>query len=131
MRRILTSAAIVVFAGFAFAGCGDDDNGGDDTAGGTTGTTTATASGGETLTLVATDFAFDQTALTATAGEAVNVVIKNDGNAKHNLTIADLDVGLDAAAGESADETVEPEAGTYEYHCEYHPSAMKGTLTVS
>jgi plastocyanin len=125
MKRILTSAAVVVFAGIALAGCGGDDDG--DSKAADNGGNAAT-----TLTLVATDIQFDKTELTATAGEPVKFVIKNESDStEHNLTIEDLDVDKDAEAGESAEQTVTPDAGTYEYHCEYHPSAMKGTLTVS
>ncbi|MEY2425212.1 MAG: Cupredoxin-like domain [Actinomycetota bacterium] len=113
----------------ALAGCGDDNKSGDDASGATT--TEAAAAAGTTLTLVATNFQFDQTTLTAKADEAVKFVIKNEGDVEHNLTIEDLDVNKDVEAGESADQTVTPAAGTYEYHCEYHPAKMKGTLTVS
>lgn len=59
-------------------------------------------------------------------------VIDNDSaSTKHNLTIEDLDVGIDAGGGETAEQTVTPEAGTYAYFCAYHRSAMKGSLTVS
>jgi plastocyanin len=119
--------AVVAAAGFLLAACGDDDDDGDAAT-----TTTGAGGGGTTLTLVATNFAFDQTALTATADEPVTLVIRNDADStEHNLTIADLDVDQDVDGGASAEQTVTPAAGTYEYHCEYHPANMKGTLTVS
>ena len=125
MKRILTSAAVVVFAGIALAGCGDDDDP-------ESGANTTAAPGGTTITLVATNFAFDQTEITATADDPVTFVLKNEADStEHNLTIEDLDVDKDAEGGESAEQTVTPEAGTYDYFCEYHPSQMKGTLTVS
>jgi plastocyanin len=124
MKRFLTSVAVVAFVGIVMSGCGSNDDKKDATP--TTGGSTAA-----TITLVATDFKFDQTALTAAADKPVTLVIKNEGKAEHNLSIEKLQVNKDAEAGESAKQTVTPAAGTYEYHCEYHPTQMTGTLTVS
>jgi plastocyanin len=133
MKRFLTTAAVVALAGVAFAGCGGNDK--KDTAADSNDTTATTApsAGGTTLTLVATNFKFDKTALTATAGDSVTFVVKNEADStEHNLSIEDLKVDKDVEAGESAQQTVSDlKAGTYEYHCEYHPSQMTGTLTVS
>jgi plastocyanin len=133
MKRILTTAAVVLFAGTSLAACGGDDNGNNNNAAKGDKTTTSASRAPLTLTLVATNFKFDQATLTATAGDPVTFVIKNDADStEHNLTIEDLAVNEDAEAGESATKTVEsPAAGTYEYFCEYHPTQMKGVLTVS
>src|SRR4051812_21368534 len=111
MKKFLTTAAVVALAGVAFAGCGNDKK----DSSGTTATTAA--SGGTTLTLVATNFKFDKAALTATAGDTVDFVIKNDADStEHNLTIEDLKVNKDAEAGKSAHQTVtDLKAGTYQY----------------
>ncbi len=123
IRRVFTTvAALALSAGF-FAACGSDDNG--DTASGDT------AGGDTALTVNATDFKFDPTTLTAKAGEAVTFTIKNDGKVEHNLTIEDLKVEQDVGDGKTASQTATPKAGSFEYHCNYHPDSMKGTLTVS
>ena len=127
MKRFLITAAIVVLGAGIMSACGKDNK---TTSSGATTTAAATASG-DTITIVATNFQFDKTTLTATAGQPVTFKITNNGSVDHNLTIADLKVNTDVKPGKSADKTVTPAAGTYEYHCEYHPTQMKGTLTVS
>ncbi|MBA2608710.1 MAG: cupredoxin domain-containing protein [Actinobacteria bacterium] len=124
IRRVFTTAAALVFSAGLFAACGGG-GGNSDTASGDT------ASSGTALTVNATDFKFDPTTLTAKAGEAVTFTIKNDGKVTHNLTIEDLKVDQDVKDGKTASQTVTPKAGSFEYHCNYHPASMKGTLTVS
>jgi plastocyanin len=126
MKRFLTTAAVLVFVGVALAGCGKTKKN-------ASSSTTAGGGSGTTLTLVATNFQFDKSTLTATAGDTVTFVIKNEASGtEHNLTIADLKVNTDAKAGTTEHATVKNlKAGTYQYHCEYHPSQMNGTLTVS
>ncbi len=138
IRRVFSIAAVLVLSGGVFAACGDDDDNGDSTDDDTTVTTagssatTAASGAGSTLTLIAADFAFDKATLAATAGQEVSFSIQNNGAVTHNLTIDDLDIDKDAESGKTEDAgKATPDAGTYEYHCEYHPSAMKGTLTVS
>ena len=127
-RRVFTIAAVLVFAAGFFAACGDDNKDKKDSSSETTAASTSAA----TVTITAgPGIQFDTDQLSATAGKAVTFKIVNNGTVEHNLTIKDLKVDKDAEVGESAEQTVTPAAGTYEFHCEYHPSAMKGTLTVS
>ena len=128
MRRTLTSAAVVVFAGLAFAGCGDDNGEPEDGA-----ASDATVQESTTqITLVATDFKFDKTDVEASVGVPIKFQIRNEADGtKHNLTVEGLEVDKDVEAGQEAEQTVTAEAGTYNYFCEYHPQGMKGTLTVS
>lgn len=134
IRRVFTIAAVVLSAGSLFAACGDDNKDTDSAADTTTTAGAAdqtTAPSGNTITVVAKDISFDQTTLTAKAGEPVTFTITNEGKIEHNLTIEKLKVDKDVEKDESASQTVTPTAGTYEYFCHYHPDAMKGTLTVS
>jgi cytochrome c oxidase subunit 2 len=90
------------------------------------------SSGAKAVTLTAKNFAFDQTSLTGTAGEKVTFVLHNADGTKHNLTIKDLGVNEDVVPGQDSKAVIVTlKSGTFEFHCEYHPQKMTGTLTVS
>ena len=141
MKRVLATAATLLFAAAFTTACSNnnDDNGvisgPTTTAANSVDSSTTTSSGagvvGSTINITASNFKFDPTTITATAGQPVTFTIKNTASGtEHNLTIEKLSVNKDVKAGESASQTVTPAAGTYDYHCEYHPTQMKGTLTV-
>jgi plastocyanin len=114
-RALLATAVTGVLL---FTACGGDDDGG---AGG----------GSETLQVTARDFEFADTSPSAPAGTDVMVEFTNEGEAEHSFTVEDLDVEVEADGGESATTTfTADEAGTYEFHCEYHPDQMTGELTI-
>ena len=91
-----------------------------------------------TLVLVGQDSKFDKTALAASAGPITIKFSNKDGGIPHNIHVFE---GTDAK-GKSAGQTdlvpgpIEQElkldltAGEYYYHCDVHPTTMKGTLTV-
>jgi plastocyanin len=85
---------------------------------------------GATVNLTATDFAYAPTAVSVKAGK-VTFVVKNAGGVDHNLTVADLKINEDVKKGKTASVSVDAKAGTYAFHCEYHPTKMKGTITVT
>jgi plastocyanin len=122
------------------AGCGGgDDNGG--SAAATTAApettaasaTTAAGGGGENeIKLAAANTAWDTDSLDMTAGAEVKVEITNQDSIEHNFTFADAGANQDVEGGEDATVTLTaPAAGTYPFFCKYHPSAMKGTVTVT
>jgi plastocyanin len=131
----------------AAAGCG----GGDDNSGGSASATTAapttTAASGTTSTaaggggggggeteiqLVASDFKFDKTSLDMQAGSQVKAEVRNQGQAEHNFTFTEAGANQDIEAGEDATAAfTAPAAGSYRFFCKYHPSQMKGTVTVT
>lgn len=133
--RILHRSLAALAAGtlvLGLAACGDDDDDAADTGDDTEMTTTTAAEGGEEeVTVVATDNAYDTTALTVAPG--TEVYLENSGSNGHTITSDDagtFDTGT--VAGGSEGEFVAPtEPGTYAFHCDIHPSLMTGTLTVA
>ena len=96
------------------------------------------AAPGAEIMLVGQDLKFDKTALTASVGPITIKFSNEDGGVPHNLQVFE---GTDAK-GKSVGQTdlvpgpIEQElkldltAGEYYYHCDVHPTTMKGTLTV-
>jgi plastocyanin len=125
----------------AAAGCGGgNDNGGGSASAAPTTTaaaeTTTTAGGGgggrTEIQLVASDFKFDKTSLDMQSGSQVKVELRNQGQAEHNFTFTEAGANQDVEAGEDATATfTAPAAGSYQFFCKYHPSQMKGTVTVT
>jgi plastocyanin len=122
------------------AGCGGDDEGSGGGGATTTGaaaaatTTTGAAAGGgeQEIKLIAKDITWDTDSLELQAGTEYTVEVDNQDSVEHNFTFADASANKDVEGGE--DITVAftaPAAGSYEFHCKYHPAAMKGTVTVS
>lgn len=128
----MAAVVLLATAGLVFAGCG----GGGSKKAESSDTTAAsnTGGGGDTVNLVAKDFMFEPTTITATAGKPVTVTIKNEGQAEHNFSIESLKVNKDIEKGESQTVTFTPtQSGTVQFFCEYHKTShgMVGSLNVS
>jgi plastocyanin len=95
-------------------------------------TTTPKASGGapQAVTITAVNFSLSPATITASAGQVINVSFKNDGSTKHSFTVGTTDV-TEAAGGASGSGSFTASATTVEFHCKYHPTQMKGTITIS
>ena len=120
---------IIATAGLVLAGCGGGGNKKAEATG-----AASSGGGGATVNLVAKDFQFEPTTVTATAGKPVTVTIKNEGQAEHNFSIESLKVNKDIEKGESQTVTFTPtQSGSIQYFCEYHKNShgMVGTLNVS
>jgi plastocyanin len=125
MQRRLPRRPLIVLAVAAvfIAGCGDDETevgAPDETA------DTVSVVGQDNLTWDAEELSVDAGTITVqlTCEEAVN----------HNFVIEELDEEVVACApGETAEGTIELDAGEYEYVCTVpgHSATMRGTLTVS
>jgi plastocyanin len=133
---------LILFAFLALAlvaaACGgdDDDTGGEPAAEDTT-THGETTGGGTHLTLTADPngaLSFDQTELTAPAGE-VTIELVNDSGMPHNVEIEGNGVEevSDTISEGSTELTVTLEPGEYEFYCAipgHREGGMEGTLTV-
>jgi plastocyanin len=142
MRRRggLVIGVLVGVLALTAAGCGGDDDGGGSASATTAAPettsaheTTAAGGGGENeLKLTASGTAWDTTSLDMTAGAEVSVEVTNQDSIEHNFTFAEANANQDVEGGEDVTVTfTAPAAGSYEFFCKYHPSAMKGTVTVT
>ena len=134
-------ALIAVTVPLMFAACGDDDDESTDTAappetpaedsssGGTS------SGGGSSVDISEVDFALDPSDPTAKAG-TVTFNVTNDGQTTHALEVEGNGVEEeteDLAPGDSAELTVDLEAGSYEIYCpvgNHKDMGMEGELTV-
>jgi plastocyanin len=131
---LLTTLALVV----ALAACGgdDDDEGSDEPA---AEETTGGAGGGDAVTIMLAadpggDLAFDQTELTAAAGE-VTIEFTNESGIPHNVEVEGNGVEevSDTITEGSTSLTLTLEPGEYEFYCAvpgHREGGMEGTLTV-
>jgi plastocyanin len=139
-RRILllmTALALVV----AVAACGgddDDDGGAEEPAAEETTTDGGGGGGGGTTIALAADpggaLAFDQTELTAAAGE-VTIELTNDSGTPHNVEVEGNGVEevSETITEGTTSLTVTLEPGEYEFYCavgNHREEGMEGTLTV-
>ena len=143
-RRRTIAIAALLGGSLLLAACGDDeptneasaatsspeedhDDDGHDEEG------TPVADGAREIEVLANDFAFDPSEITAEAGEDLAIVLTSE-DIMHDFTIDELDVHVAADRGETATGGVSAdEPGTYTYYCAVpgHRSAgMEGTLTV-
>jgi len=127
--RVVVGALVAMLI-LAAGGCGGDEGG---SAGGNASATTAAAGGGgEELKLTAKDIKWDTTTLQLTSGTSYRVEVTNDDSVEHNFTFEQAGANQDVEGGENITVTfTAPAAGSYGFHCKYHPQVMKGTVTVT
>jgi plastocyanin len=143
MRAPRIASATVAFSTIMLlaAGCGSSSNssgGGSATTAAAAPATTAasptatTAGGSGPVALVAENVSFSTDKLSFKAGEKVIVTVENKDGIEHNFTFEAAKVNTDVEGGKTAKATFTvPAPGTYNFHCEYHPTVMKGTVTVT
>ena len=137
MRRLII-VPVILAAATGLAACGSSSSSSGSGSGGgpygggsskTSSTTGAATTSGPVTALGAKDFQFTPTALSVAPGGAT-VKFTNSGSVEHNFTIDGKGISKDAEAGKSATVSVDLPAGSYKFHCKYHPTQMTGTLTV-
>lgn len=111
------------------AACGDDDNA-TTTPKPAAATTAAGTTSTEDITIAAADFSFNPTSISAAPGQKVMITLANTGQAEHSFTVGSTDV-TEAEGGTTGTGEFTVQAGDTEFHCKYHPTQMKGTITVS
>ena len=132
---VVATLALVVAVVAVFMASGDGGGG-----------SAAPAGVSDSLTVVATEFAFDPADVTVPAGVEVPVEMENAGAVDHNWKVLSAEIGSesefdeslvlgevpDVPAGETASGSVTVEAGTYQVICTiagHFEAGMVGTLT--
>ena len=120
-RTIILFAAIALVA-LALAACGGGAN---------TGSSNGAALN---VTVNATEFKFDPATINATAGQTINLTVKNVGSVQHTFVLSAANVKLTIDPGKSATQTfTAPKAGSYQYECDiagHKEAGMVGQLIV-
>jgi plastocyanin len=143
MRRrggIVIGVLVGVLA-LAAAGCGGGNDNNSGSASATTAapettsaasTTTAGGGGENELRLTAQGTAWNTTSFDLKASSGYTLEVTNKDSIEHNFTFAAGKASQDVEGGEDATATfTAPAAGSYPFFCKYHPTAMKGTITVT
>ena len=134
-RGGLVIGVLVGVLALAVAGCGggNDDNGASAAATTAAPSTTAAGGGGDNeLQLTAQGTAWGTTSFDLKAGSSYTVEVTNGDSAEHSFTFKAASVDQDVEGNEDATVTfTAPAAGSYEFHCKYHPATMKGKVTVT
>ena len=142
MRRRggMVIGVLVGVLALAAAGCGGDNSAGSASATTAAPATTAaaastTAAGGggdDELQLTAKGTVWDTTSLGLESGSSYTLEVTNQDSIEHNFTFAAGNANQDIEGNEDAKVTfTAPAAGSYPFFCKYHPSVMKGTITVT
>jgi plastocyanin len=129
-RIPIAFALAVVLTSSLIVACGGDeeaDYSGDAPSG------VATNGAPQTVEMTASDFSFAPADLTAKAGDSLELVLTNAGNAPHTFTIDEFGVDAEVAAGEETTISVTPsDSGEFTYYCRFHrQQGMQGSITVS
>jgi plastocyanin len=113
-RRIVYGAVVAALT-LAATGCSSDSST-TDTGGSTTGGSTGGGSADQTITIK--DFTFNPSTLTVSGSTTIEVT--NDDSTQHSQVVQ---------PGTSETVTIHPSA-SIGWHCEFHPTTMKGSITV-
>jgi len=101
------------------------------TACGSSATPSTGGGGANQVSLTTQNTAYQPTTLSVPASQQVTIVFSNKDSIEHSFTFDDNSKSVDADGGETKMLTfTSPASGTISFHCKYHPTQMKGTITV-
>jgi plastocyanin len=123
-RRLAVMVLVIIAVAALIAACGP---GGGSTGGG--------GGNAQNVTITATEFKYDPGTITATAGQTINVTLKNTGSVVHTFVMDNPKVLITAQPGQSATGTftAPSTAGSYKFYCDqpgHEAAGMTGTVTV-
>jgi uncharacterized cupredoxin-like copper-binding protein len=122
-RRTFILFAAVALIALALAACG----GGASSGGGS-------SANALNVTVNASEFKFDPATINATAGQTINLTVKNVGSIQHTFVLNAANVKLTIDPGKSVTQTfTAPAAGTYPFECDiagHKEAGMVGQLIV-
>jgi nitrite reductase (NO-forming) len=108
----------------ALAACGSSATNG-------SGSSASPGGGSSTLNVSAKNFKFSSAQLSVPAGATVTVDFSNQDSTEHSFTLDNGGGEADADAGSSKSFSfTAPQSGSLSFHCKYHPTTMKGTISV-
>lgn len=120
MGRIRPAASALAMASL-LAGCGAS----------IPGPTSQSGPAGD-LPIHAVDYSYNATYNTVPPGATVRILFTNNGSTTHNMTQGELKINQDTPAGQMAIFTfTAPQAGSFIFHCRFHPTKMMGTITIA
>lgn len=128
MRTSRWTAVLLAAGLFGLAGCG-----GDAAPDAAPAAADETAASSDSVTVVASEFAFEPADVSIPADTDVAITLENAGVVEHDIQVDELDVHIHADPTETTTDTVDLPAGTYEFYCSipgHRSSGMEGTLTV-
>ncbi len=126
-KRAFVLGFLAALATLAVA-CGADADG-DDGSGATT--TPAGGGAGKTVDVTAQDFSLSPATIDAQPGEEIAISFTNAGSTEHSFTIDNGVIDIEAEGGGSSNGTFIAPSENAEFYCKYHPSAMRGTISVN
>ena len=134
MATVMVAVGAATLAACGSSGGSSSSGGGAYGGGGSTSTTaapatTGAAKGGPVTNLTAKDFEYTPTS-PSLAADGATIHVENAGSVQHNLTVDGLKINKDLPPGSSFDINVSAKPGTYQFHCAFHQTTMKGTITV-
>lgn len=124
-RRSIVLFGAIALVALLLAACGGGASGGSAGSGGNA----------QNVTVSASEFKFDPATINATAGQTINLTVKNTGSVQHTWALSEAKVKLTVDPGKTVTQTftAPSKAGTYAFECDvpgHKEAGMVGQLVV-